>query len=70
MLDAVADDGLLHDRLRRAETIGWPLASAAFLEKLDWPPDRAGRADQSRSWWMAIGIKCTVTEMGVTVIWN
>ncbi len=70
MLDAGADDGLLHDRLRRAETIGRPLGSAAFLEKLYWPPDRAGRAAQSRSWWMAIGIKCTVTVMGVTVIWN
>ncbi len=32
--NAGADDGLLHDRLRRAETIGQPLGCPAFLEKV------------------------------------
>ena len=30
-----ADDGLLHDRPRRAQTIGRPLVSAAFLLEVD-----------------------------------
>ena len=33
--NAGADDGLLHDRLRWVETIGRPLGSAAFLEKVE-----------------------------------
>ena len=41
MLDARADDGEIHDRLRRAESIGRPLGSAAFLEKLEANPPAA-----------------------------
>ncbi len=35
LLDAGTDDGAVHDRLRRAETIGRPLGGAAFLEQVE-----------------------------------
>ena len=35
LLDGGADDNDAHDRMRRAESIGRPLGSAAFLEKIE-----------------------------------
>ena len=40
LLDAGADDGAIHDCLRRAETIGRPLGGAAFLEQVEAMPGR------------------------------
>ena len=34
LLNPAADDGAIHDRPRRAETIGRPLGGAAFLEQV------------------------------------
>ena len=35
MLDAAEDDGAIHDRLRRAETIGRPLGNPAVLDQVE-----------------------------------
>ena len=35
LLDGDVDDGAAHDRLRRAETVGRPLGSPAFLKKIE-----------------------------------
>ena len=35
LLNPAADDGAIHDRPRRAETIGRPLGGAAFLEQVE-----------------------------------
>lgn len=61
-LDGREDDGKFHDRLRRAESIGRPLGSAAFLEKIADMPGRPIAPGKSGPKPIQLngGIKCTV----------
>ena len=62
-LDAREDDGKFQDRLRRAESIGRPLGSAAFLEEIADIPGRpvAPGKRGPKPIQLNGGIKCTVT---------
>ena len=64
-LDAREGDGIFHDRLRRAESIGRPLGSAAFLEKIaDMPGRPVGPGKRGpKPIQLKGGIKCNVTVM-------